>query len=61
MNGHLVSLLACIYAANARVLAMQAENAQRQALGQSMAYTDSDFHYEAQELDKLAAEAKSQP
>lgn len=32
---------------NMRVAAMQAENMQRQVLGQSMAYVESDFHAEA--------------
>ena len=43
-----------ILAANARVKGMVAENMQRQALGQSMAYTSSDFEAEAMIIEDAA-------
>lgn len=45
--------LTVISAANARVAGMTAENMQRQMLGQSMAYTDSDFEYEAKNIENV--------
>lgn len=59
MNTTLVAILAHISACNARVAAMQAENEQRKAVGSSMAYTDADFMYEANQLDQLAIEARN--
>jgi hypothetical protein len=42
-----VEHLGRILAANARILGMQAENMQRQAVGQSMAFVEKDFACEA--------------
>ena len=48
--------LALISACNARVEGMRAENKQREVLGESMAYTEQDFAYEAAELERLSYE-----
>lgn len=47
-----------ISAINATVAGMVAENKQREILGQSMAYTDVDFEYYANELEELAQQLK---
>lgn len=57
MNGQLVAILAQISAANARVAAMQAENAVRQHCGHSPAYDESAFMAEAFGLDELSRNA----
>lgn len=59
MNAQLIAIMAHIAACNARVAAMQAENDQRKATGNSMAYAENDFMYEANQLDSLAIEARS--
>lgn len=52
-NKDYLQCLVTISAANARVAGMTAENTQRQVLGQSMAYTDSDFEYEAKNIEDV--------
>ena len=52
--GH--SKFAMVLAAHARVAGMTAENQQREALGQSMAYTAADFIAEAEHIEELARE-----
>lgn len=52
--GH--SKFAMVLAAHARVQGMVAENHQREALGQSMAYTAADFSAEAEYIEELARE-----
>lgn len=52
-------ILAAIYAQVAVMEGMKAENMQRQQLGHSMAYTDSDFFAVNQELESLAELARS--
>ena len=44
-------------AVNAEIAGMQAENLQRQMLGQSVAYSDQDFLKCAEELRNLGVEA----
>lgn len=46
--------LALIAAAQARIAGMQAENAQRQQLGQTLAYTPEHFFEEADGLEQIA-------
>lgn len=58
MSAELVSVLAQIFAANASVLGMQADNMQRQVVGQSMAWTAADFAGPFAELERLAASAR---
>lgn len=48
--------LALIAAAQARIAGMQAENAQRQQLGQTPAYTPDHFFVEASQLEQIAME-----
>lgn len=52
--GH--SKFAMVLAAHARVQGMVAENHQREALGQSMAYTSHDFELEARTMEELSRE-----
>lgn len=47
---------ALVLAAQARVAGMTAENPQREALGQSMAYTSHDFELEARTMEELGRE-----
>ena len=47
-------------AAQARVLGMQAENAQREACGEAPAYVEKDFAVEAYDLQLLAIQAINQ-
>lgn len=54
MNSQQIEILAQVYAANARVLGMQAANFQRQAQGLSVAYTEDHFQGEAAHLEYLA-------
>lgn len=56
MNSQLVGILAAIYASNARVLGMQAENAHRAACGESPAYGEEAFGIEATHLERLYVE-----
>ena len=59
MNPQLVGLLAAIFASNARVLAMQAENQTRVANGNSPAYGEDAFLTEAHHLEQLGMEARN--
>lgn len=59
MNAELVAILAEIAAANARVLGMHAENAQRLSTDSSPAYREDHFQAEANHLDYLATKARS--
>lgn len=58
MSGELdvfaLSLMARVYACNARVEAMKAENLVRISLGESLAYPGEAFNYEANEIESLA-------
>jgi len=54
MEGWHIKQLALIYAEYARVLGMEAENKVREALGQSMAYSQQDFENQAANLEFLA-------
>jgi len=54
MNHHAIANLARILACNARVEGMKAENAHRDACGQSVAYGEEAFLAEANELERLA-------
>ena len=56
MNALGYGKFALVLAAHARVQGMAAENAQREALGQSMAYTADDFDTVATYMDDLARE-----
>jgi hypothetical protein len=60
MNNILVAIMASIAECQARVAGMTAENMQRQAIGHSMAYTDADFAYQADELDRLSRAARGE-
>ena len=57
MTGQLLAIHAQILAANARVLGMQAENMQRAAVGNSMAYGEAAFLCESDYLQTLAHDA----
>lgn len=54
MNEYDVKRLALILAVQSEIEGMKAENMQREQLGYSMAYTDSDFCGKAEELRTLA-------
>ena len=54
MNEYDIRRLAAILAIQADVEGMKAENMQREHLGQSMAYTDDDFHAMSEILTELA-------
>ena len=56
MNALGYGKFAMVLAAHARVQGMAAENAQREALGHSMAYTAADFSAEAEYIEALARE-----
>lgn len=49
-----LSLMARVYACNARVEAMKAENQVRASLGESLAYPGEAFNHEANEIEHLA-------
>lgn len=57
MTNEQLQLLALIYAANARVVGMQAANQQRAVQGDSVMYTEDHFGSEAQHLETLSAKA----
>lgn len=57
MNSQQLQILAQIFATNARILGMEAENQARVVCGSSPAYSESDFSREAFRLDQLAVEA----
>lgn len=59
MSPQLVGILAAIFAAQARIAGMQAENAHRAACGDSPAYGDEAFGAEADQLDRLSIEARN--
>ncbi len=56
MNGFQAGKFAFVLAEHARMQGMVAENMQRQALGQSMAYTADAFCEVATRIDTLAIE-----
>lgn len=56
MNAFGHGQFAFVLAAQARVAGMTAENQQREALGQSMAYTSHDFYLEARTMEDLGRE-----
>ena len=58
MSPELVSVLAQIFAQQAIVLSMQADNMQRAAIGMGMAWTGADFAGPTTELERLAASAR---
>lgn len=60
MTPELVAVLAQIFAQQAIVLGMQADNMQRAAIGDSMSWTGADFAGPATELDRLAQSARMQ-
>lgn len=53
-NFYNVKRLALILAVQAEIEGMKAENAQREQMNYSLAYTDSDFQDKAEELRTLA-------
>lgn len=57
MNREQLQILAEIYAAQARVLGMQAENQAREARQDSPAWGYADFAEEARQLENLAQQA----
>lgn len=57
MTNEQIQLLALIYAANARVVGMQAANQQRAAQNDSPMYSEDHFAAEAQHLEILSAQA----
>lgn len=59
MSPQLVAILAEIFAAQARVLGMHADNQSRQANGDAPAYLGSEFTYEANGLAHLAEAARN--
>ena len=54
MNSYDVKRLILAFALNAEMEGMKAENMQRQVLGESMAYNDSDFINISRQLEELA-------
>lgn len=54
MNNQQIEILAQIYAAQARVIGMQAANQQRAYTGDAVAYTEDHFQGEAAHLEYLA-------
>lgn len=54
MDSALASLLAKMYACNARVESMKALNQHRLSLGESIAYDEEAFYNEAQQLEDIA-------
>ena len=57
MNTTQLEILALLYAANARVLGMEAANQGRAVNGNSPAYTEDHFQSEASHLEYLAQRA----
>lgn len=57
MNSEQLQILAEIYAIQARVLGMQADNQARQVTDQSPAWTYGDFAEESRQLEVLAQQA----
>lgn len=56
-DAKLVSIAAQIFACNARIAAMQAENMHKNMCGDSQLYLEENFWREAEKLEALAAEA----
>ena len=54
MNSYDVKRLILAFALRAEIYGMKAENMQRQVLGESMAYNDSDFINISRQLKELA-------
>jgi hypothetical protein len=59
MSPQLVAVLAAIFAAQARVVAMSAENLARLNQGAPLAYSPDAFFAEAGNLDQLSLEARN--
>jgi len=57
MNNNQLQILALIYASNARVIGMQAENQMRASVDESPAYREQDFQEEAHHLENLSVQA----
>lgn len=57
MTSEQIQILALIYAANARVVGMQAANQQRAVHGDSVMYSEDHFLAEAQHLETLSIQA----
>lgn len=57
MNAEHLHILAEIFAQNALVLGMHADNSAREAVGNSPAWTGKDFVYHANELELLGQRA----
>lgn len=57
MNSEQLNILAGIYAVQARVLGMHADNQARQATDQSPAWTYGDFAEESRQLEVLGQQA----
>ena len=59
MSPQLVAILAAIFAEQARVMAMTAENAARLDAGQALAYPSAAFYAAADQLDNLSIQARN--
>lgn len=57
MTNEQLRILALIFASNARVLGMQAENQSRVVNGEAIAYSEGHFQEEAQQLEILSVQA----
>lgn len=57
MNSEQLQILAEIYAVNARILGMHADNQARKATDQSPAWVYADFAEESRQLENLAQQA----
>lgn len=57
MDAQLISLMARIAACQANIEAMKADNQQREARGEAMAWGGDDFFNYARELEELSSEA----
>lgn len=57
MSNEQIKILALIFAAQARVIGMQAQNQQRAACGEAPAYSEGHFQEEAQHLEHLSVQA----
>ncbi len=57
MTNEQVQLLALVFAANARIVGMQAENRLRESVGDSPTYGEGHFQEEAQHLENLSVQA----
>ena len=55
MNGYDVKRLALILAVQAEIEGAKAENKQREVIGHSMAYDESQFAYLAEELRQISS------